>query len=156
MRPTWHLIPWLLVPFVAAATGALWPPDAWFAQLVKPSWQPPNWLFGPVWTTLYLLMGFAAWRIWRRGPSPAVTVALRWWWLQLGFNALWTPVFFGLKAPGPALVVIALLAVLIVVTIRAFHAIDRPAAWLLAPYLAWVSFATVLNATLWALNPQGA
>ncbi len=152
MRPTWHLIPWLLVPFAAAATGAMWPPDAWFAALEKPSWQPPNWLFGPVWTTLYLLMGFAAWRIWRRGPVPAVSVALRWWWAQLALNALWTPVFFGLHAPGPALVVILTLAVLIVLTMRAFFRVDRLAAALLLPYLAWVGFASVLNATLWLMN----
>lgn len=152
MRPTWHLIPWLLVPFVAAATGALWPPDAWFAALAKPSWQPPNWLFGPVWTTLYLLMGIAAWRVWRCGPAPDVAVALRWWWAQLALNALWTPVFFGLHAPGPALAVILTLAVLIVLTMRAFARVDRLAAGLLLPYLAWVSFASVLNASLWWLN----
>jgi tryptophan-rich sensory protein len=152
MRPTWHLIPWLLVPFVAAATGALWPPDAWFAALAKPPWQPPNWLFGPVWTTLYLLMGIAAWRVWRRGPAPDCAVALRWWWVQLALNALWTPVFFGLHAPGPALAVILTLAVLIVLTMRAFVRVDRFAAGLLPPYLAWVSFASVLNASLWWLN----
>lgn len=151
-RSRWWLIGWTLLPFVAAVLGAAFPPDAWFAALNKPSWQPPNWLFGPVWTLLYLSMGLAAGLVWLRGPSARSKAALVLFFVQLAVNALWTPVFFGLREMGWALLVIVLLALLIIATIRAFWRVHRLAAWMLLPYLAWVSFATALNATLWRLN----
>lgn len=151
-RSRWWLIPWALLPFLAAFGGAAFPPDAWFAALAKPSWQPPNWLFGPVWTTLYLMMGIAAGLVWRRGPAPAVRGALAIYAMQLVLNALWTPAFFGAHALGAALVVIVVLWIAIALTIIRFWSIHRVAAALLLPYLAWVSFATALNAELWSLN----
>lgn len=155
MNPTrsrWWLIPWALLPFAAALTGAAFPPDAWFAALAKPAWQPPNWLFGPVWTTLYLMIGVAGGLVWLRGPSPAVRAALIAWWVQLALNALWTPVFFGAQALGAALGVIGVLWLAIVWAIARCWPVSRVAALLLFPYLAWVSFASALNATLWWLN----
>jgi tryptophan-rich sensory protein len=151
-RSRWLLLPWALLPFLAALGGAAFPPDAWFAALTKPSWQPPNYLFGPVWTTLYLMMGVAAGLAWLRGPSPAVRAALIAFGVQLVLNALWTPVFFGAHALGAALVLIVMLWLAIAWTIVHFWRVQRLAAVLLVPYLAWVSFATGLNAALWRLN----
>ena len=126
---------------------------SWYAALEKPSFTPPNWIFGPAWTTLYILMGVAAFLVWQKGPSTrAVRIALAWFLVQLIINALWTPVFFGLHRIGLALAVIVLLWVAIVITACYFARVSRPAAALLAPYLAWVSFATVLNASIWWLN----
>ncbi len=146
------LCAWLLASYSAAATGAFFSPGEWYASLNKPSWNPPGWVFGPVWTALYTMMAVAAWLVWRRGGFAAQRRPLAWFLVQLGLNAAWTPVFFGLQRPDLALVVIVLLWLAIVGTIRAFRPVSRPAAWLLAPYLAWVSFATVLNATLWQMN----
>jgi tryptophan-rich sensory protein len=127
--------------------------DAWYPTLVKPAFTPPSWVFGPVWTTLYLLMGIAAFLVWQKGLRlRAVRVALAWFLVQLVLNALWSPVFFGLHRIGWALVVIVLLWAAIVVTIRHFACVSRVAALLLVPYLLWVSFATVLNAAIWWLN----
>lgn len=151
-RSRWYLLPWALLPFLAAVGGAAFPPDAWFAALAKPSWQPPNWLFGPVWTALYLMMGLAAGLVWLRGPSTAVRAALTVFAVQLVLNALWTPVFFGARALGAALLVILLMWLAIALTIMRFWPVHRLAAALLLPYLAWVSFATALNAALWRLN----
>jgi benzodiazapine receptor len=127
--------------------------DVWYPALVKPAFTPPNWLFGPVWTILYLLMGVAAFLVWRKGlQSRAVRVALVWFLVQLVLNAVWSPVFFGWHRIGWALVVVVLLWAAIVVTIRYFLQVSRAAAILLVPYLLWVSFATVLNAAIWRLN----
>lgn len=143
---------WSVACFLAAATGAAWPPGEWYASLAKPAWNPPAWVFGPVWTTLYLAMAVAVWRVGRPGWSGQRRAALACFLLQLTLNAAWTPVFFGLHAPGPALVVIVGLFIAITATIASFAQHDRLAALLLAPYLAWVGFATVLNAELWRLN----
>jgi tryptophan-rich sensory protein len=144
----------VLVCFLPAITGAAFRPDEWyFRELQKPSWQPPPWVFGPVWTTLYLLMGVSLWRIARRAPLTAVFPALLVFGAQLFLNGLWSPVFFGLRRPGLAFAVIVMLWIAIVATMRAFRAHDRLAATLLFPYLAWVSFASVLNFTIWRLNP---
>lgn len=143
---------WIALCFGAAATGAFVSIDGWYADLAKPVWNPPPWLFGPVWSTLYLMMAVAAWRVWSLGGFPARKRPLTLFLVQLGLNALWTPLFFGLHRPGLALFEIILLWVAIVATLRAFHRVDRPAAFLLLPYLAWVTFATVLNATLWQMN----
>ena len=125
----------------------------WYSSLEKPVFTPPGWVFGPVWTILYILMGVAAFLVWRReSESQAVKVALGWFLVQLVFNALWTPVFFGWRRIDLALVIIALLWVAIVATIRSFSRVSRLAGVLLVPYLLWVSFATVLNTSIWWLN----
>jgi benzodiazapine receptor len=132
----------------------------WYAGLSKPPWNPPSWVFGPVWTTLYFLMGVSSWRVWKSqllaGAGPRaqqrVRSALVTYSGQLALNAVWSPVFFGLKRIDLALVVIVLLLVAIIETIRRFAQLDRPAAVMLLPYLGWVSFATILNATLLLLN----
>lgn len=125
----------------------------WYASLTKPSFQPPNWLFGPVWTVLYALMGTAVWLAYRRATTASirrqiVSVFL----VQLVLNGIWTPIFFGLHALGAALAVISALVVAIVATMVVFARTSTRAAVLLAPYLAWVMFATILNASLWRLN----
>ncbi len=143
---------WIAFSFSAAAMGALFMPGEWYASLKKPSWNPPGWIFGPVWTALYTMMAVAAWLVWRRGGFAAQRKPLMFFLVQLALNAAWTPLFFGLHWTGVAAVEIILLWVAILVTIRAFHPISRPASRLLWPYLAWVSFATVLNFELWRLN----
>ena len=126
---------------------------SWYATIQKPGFTPPGWVFGPVWTVLYLLMGVAAFLVWQRGlGSRPVRIALAWFLVQLALNAAWSPVFFGLHRIGPALVVIVLLWVAIVITMYHFFRLSRPAGMLLVPYLVWVSFATVLNASIWHLN----
>jgi tryptophan-rich sensory protein len=125
----------------------------WYATLVKPSFNPPSWVFGPVWTLLYTLMGLAAFLVWKRGwKKLEVKSALLVFGIQLTLNALWSIIFFGMKELGIALGEIALMWLAIVATIRAFARLDRRAAWLLAPYLAWVTFAATLNYALWTLN----
>ncbi len=125
---------------------------AWYAELVKPAWSPPPWLFGPVWTLLYLLMATAAWLVWREGGWGRQRAALQLYGIQLVLNAAWTPVFFGLRQTGAALVLIVVLWLAIAATARAFGRVRPAAGWLLGPYLAWVGFAAVLNASIWWLN----
>jgi tryptophan-rich sensory protein len=125
----------------------------WFATLVRAPLAPPNWLFGPVWTLLYLMMGIAAGLVWSRGlKKREVRVALGIFVGQLALNVLWSGLFFGLHKLGAAFAEILTLWVAIVATILAFKKISRPAAWLLAPYLAWVTFASYLNFAIWWLN----
>lgn len=143
---------WLLLAFAAAALGSLFMPGEWYAQLRKPAWNPPAWIFGPVWTALYAMMAVAAWLVWRRGGWAAQRKPLGWFLVQLGLNALWSPIFFGLKNPGLAFAEMVLLWLAILATLRAFLTVQRSAGALLLPYLAWVTFAAVLNFTLWQLN----
>ena len=126
----------------------------WYLTLTPPPGNPPNWLFPPVWTVLYLLVGVSAWLVWRHVGEGDVRAygALRLWGWQLGIGALWTPAFFGLHSPGLALLVILALVAAIALTLRAFARVERRAALLLLPYLAWVVFATYLNAGFWWLN----
>ena len=132
------------------ATSAKIP--TWYATLSKPSWNPPNWVFGPVWTTLYVLMGVAAWMIWMRAEQPGAGRALVWFAVQLGLNTLWSFVFFSMERPGAAFGEILVLWLAIAATIAAFRPISPIAAALLLPYIAWVTFASVLNFTIWRLN----
>jgi translocator protein len=126
----------------------------WYPGLEKPFFSPPSWVFGPVWTTLYLLMGVSAYLVWEKGAgNPAVRPALGWFGTQLALNTAWSIAFFGLQSPWAAVAVIALLWLAIVATIRAFWGIARPAAYLLLPYILWVSFAALLNVSLALLNP---
>ena len=124
-------------------------PGAWYASLVKPSFNPPNWIFGPVWSLLYVLIAVAGWRTWLREPTGA---AMKIWGVQLILNFLWSPTFFGAKMMGPALVVIGFLLASIVLFIVSVWNRDRLSGWLFTPYAAWVAFATVLNASLLRLN----
>ena len=145
----------LLVCQLAGALGSLFTAPAipgWYAGLVKPSFSPPNWVFAPVWTALFLLMGVALAVVWQRKDHPEAPAALRWFAIQWMLNVLWSVAFFGLHSPLLGLVDIVVLWVAIVVTILRFRRISRPAAWLLAPYIAWVSFALILNAAQWWLN----
>jgi len=137
---------------IAAGLGAGFGPGEWYAQLNKPAWNPPNWLFGPVWTTLYLMMAVAAWMVWRRRDRTIVSGALAVYSTQLLLNALWSPLFFGAKMMGIALVEILLLEIFILLTIVLFYRVRPVAAFLLVPYACWVGFASFLNFTLWRLN----
>ena len=146
---------WLAITFAAAAIGAWGSADSssFYAELARPSWAPPAWLFGPVWTTLYALMAVAAWLVWRvRGRGGART-ALGLYIGQLVANALWSWLFFAWHRGGLAFVEVLLLWGLILATVVAFHRISRLAAILLYPYLAWVTFATALTFAVWRLNP---
>lgn len=149
MRSSLALAGFIIVTFLAPLTGIAARPDEWYWALAKPSWTPPPWLFGPVWTLLYLAMAIAAWAVWKRAGFGK---ALAWWAGQLVLNAAWSPVFFGAHQPGWAAVIIVALWLAIVATIMAFAKVERWAAWLLAPYLAWVSFASALNFAIWRLN----
>ncbi len=125
----------------------------WYPSLNKPSFNPPNWIFAPVWSVLYILMGIAAGLVWARGFHHIwVKTALYHFIFQLLFNALWSIVFFGLQEPFWALLVIFTLLVLIILTIKWFKVVHRTAALLMIPYLLWVCFATVLNYKIWELN----
>jgi len=143
------LLGFIVLTFLAPLAGAFTPPGVWYQTLNKPSWNPPPWIFGPVWTLLYLGMAVAAWLVWKRGGQGQ---ALRLYVVQLALNAAWTPVFFGAHQLGAAFIVIVCMWIAIFLTQRAFQAVSRPAGLLLVPYLAWVSFASVLNFTLWRLN----
>jgi len=149
------LLLFLVVSFAASAIGAMATFESvrtWYPTLVKPSWNPPSAVFGPVWTLLYLLMSIAAWRVWRRPDTLESRLALRLFFVSLVLNALWSVIFFGLHQPGWALVDIVALWAALVFAQMLFARIDRVAAWLWAPYLAWVTFAVALNATIWRLN----
>jgi len=135
-----------------AASGLATPPGDWYASLAKPSWTPPGWLFGPVWTLLYAAMGVSAWLLWRRRMQPGARRSLACFGAQLALNFAWTPVFFGLHSPGAALCVIVVLLGAIVATVVLAWRVDRVASVLLWPYLAWVSFATALNAAIFLMN----
>ena len=127
--------------------------DTWYTTLNKPSFNPPNWLFAPVWTLLYILMGIAAGIVWNRGfYHKWVKTAIYHFGFQLVLNGMWSIVFFGLQEVFWALLVVIALLVLILFTIKWFKVVDKKAAWLLYPYAAWVGFATLLNFSIWQLN----
>ncbi len=146
------LIGWLVLTFCAAATGVFVKTGGWYAELIKPTWNPPSWVFGPVWTVLYIMMAVAAWLVWREGGWKAQRGPLTLYVVQWALNALWTPLFFGLQRPGLAFAEILVLLAAIVATVITFWRVRRPAAWLLVPYTAWATFATVLNLTIWRMN----
>ncbi len=133
------------------AIGGLFQPGTWYQGLVKPSWTPPPAAFA-IWLPLYAAIGVAGWRLWRAPAVPARRVALWLWAAQLGLNALWTPLFFGLHQPLAALGLILALFAVICAGIGWFRAVDRPASWLFVPYALWVGFAASLNGAIVALN----
>ena len=126
--------------------------DSWYREIERPTWTPPDWLFGPVWTVLYLAMAIAAWMVWRAPASPARTRGLILYGVQLTMNATWSIVFFGMNRIGGALVVILLLLALIIAATFTYWRVDERAAWLFIPYVLWVAFATALNGAIWMLN----
>lgn len=142
----------LLLVAGAAAFGGRYRPDAWYQALEKPSWNPPNWVFAPVWMVLYAAMAVAAWFAWRSGAGTLRTVGLSLWLAQLVANATWSWIFFGRHRPGWALADINLMFVLILATLLVFFRLSAVAGWLMVPYLAWVGFAGCLNAALWLRN----
>lgn len=154
-RQVLGLAGWLLVTFIAAAIGAAASIDAgpFYAQLARPEWAPPSSVFGPVWTALYVLMGVAAWLVWRVDGFRAARAALTLFLIQLSANALWSWLFFGWHRGALAFADILLLWVLIVLTLVAFWRARALAGALLVPYLLWVSFAAALNYAVWKLNP---
>lgn len=139
---------------VAAIGGAVTASsvDTWYPTLTKPSWNPPNSVFAPVWTLLYVMMGLAAWMVWNHRDRADIRAATVLFVAQLVLNTGWSVVFFGLRRPGFAFFEIVLLGLAIVATLLTFSRISRTAAWLLVPYLGWVSFAAVLNFAIWRLN----
>ncbi len=137
---------------LAALIGGAFPPGEWYEGLIKPSWRPPNWLFAPAWTFLYLTIAVSGWLVWREFGFAAAALPLAIYLVQLLLNAAWTPIFFGLHRPDLAFLEIVLLWLSIVATIASFHPLNAAAAWLLLPYLAWVTFAAALNLAIWRLN----
>ena len=148
-------IGWMLATLVAGAVGALSTRNArdFYAGLVKPAWAPPGWLFGPVWTLLYVLMGVAAWLVWRKEGWSGARTALSLFLIQLFFNALWSWIFFSWHRGGFAFAEILVLLALIVATMLAFARVQPTSTLLLVPYLLWVAFATALTYSIWRANP---
>lgn len=145
------LVVWIALPLLAGAAGSQFQPGAWYDGLAKPSFNPPSWVFGPVWTTLYILMGVAAWLVWDRQRATARGVLML-FVAQLIANAVWSWLFFGQQNPGLALMDIVVLWLLILATTIGFWRLRPVAGALLLPYLAWVTFATALNFEIWRLN----
>lgn len=152
----WLLVSSLVIGLSAGFLGSLFTntgPETWHSYLTKPSFNPPDWLFGPVWTSLFILMGLSLFLVWRQGLDKIeVRKALQWFFLQLAFNIAWSFFFFYLENPHLAFLGIIALLILIITTMAHFYKIDKRSFWLLVPYLAWVSFATVLNYAIWKLN----
>ena len=141
----------------AGGLGALWTADgvkSWYPQLEKPSFNPPSWVFGPVWTLLYALMGASAWLVWRTGDDERSARALRLFSIQLLLNTLWSFIFFRLRSPRWAFAEIVVLWLAIVMTLVAIWKVSRIAGLLFLPYLLWTSFALLLNFRIWRLNPE--
>jgi translocator protein len=138
---------------VSGVLGSLWTApklQPWYANLAKPAWTPPNWLFGPVWSALYLMMAIAAWLVWR--TANGFTLPLKLFVFQLLLNVAWSGIFFGLRSPAAGLIDIALLWLSILATAIAFWQAVPVAGWLLLPYLIWVGYASALNFSIWRLN----
>ncbi len=155
-RDSWlALIGWVvLMVGLGATSGVLFGPDAWYTTLLKPTWNPPSWLFGPVWTALYVSMAVALWLV-RHEPDvdePTRRRAQALFAVQFLLNLAWTPLFFALHTPGFAFLDICLLWVVLLSTMLAFGRVHALAGYLLLPYLLWVSFALVLNGTIWLMN----
>ena len=149
------LVLWILLCLAAGFVGSRFTTPnvpGWYAGLVKPAWTPPGSWFGPVWTILYVLMGVAAWLVWRIKGFSGAPAALAMFLVQLGLNTLWSFVFFGLREPGWAFAEIVVLWCAIAATMTLFLRLSRTAGLLLGPYLAWVSLAAVLNFSIWRLN----
>ncbi|MCK9532712.1 MAG: tryptophan-rich sensory protein [Gammaproteobacteria bacterium] len=150
------LVAWILVSVLAATIGgiATMNAESFYSQLTQPAWAPPSWVFGPVWTVLYLLMGIAAWLVWRVNGFRAARGALSLFLIQLALNALWSWLFFAWHRGALAFADIVILWIMIVATTIAFWRVRALAGALLIPYLLWTSYAGALNYAIWQLNPQ--
>jgi translocator protein len=149
------LLGWVVLCFAVggfAGAGTAGDVEGWYRTLVRPSFAPPNWVFGPVWSLLYALMAIAAWQVWQSAPSPARSWGIALFLIQLALNFAWPWLFFRQHWLGVSLVEIVLLWMAIAATTWAFGRVSTLPAWLMAPYLAWVTFATALNAGFWRLN----
>lgn len=149
------LVGWLALCFAVAGVSFIFSAHSvhtWYAMLIKPPLNPPNWVFAPVWTTLYALMAIAVWLIWRTRPSRCRISGMRLFLVQLLFNLLWSWIFFGRHQIATAVADIVLLWIAILLCILNFKKMSHTAAWLMAPYLAWVTFAAYLNLAIWRLN----
>ncbi|MEZ6042619.1 MAG: TspO/MBR family protein [Planctomycetaceae bacterium] len=129
--------------------------DGWYRTVVKPEWNPPDWVFGPVWTTLFVLMGISAWIVWKPAGFRAAVTPLSLFAVQLALNVGWSWIFFGMHQIGWAVVEIVVLWLAILATTVAFFARSKSAGWLMVPYLSWVTFASILNFSIWQLNSGG-
>lgn len=156
MSNTLKLIIAVALPLVVGATSGFFTMtgvESWYQTINKPSWNPPNWVFGPVWTTLYILMGVALFLVWKADTSAELKkIAISLFAVQLVFNFFWSFIFFYLQQPGWAVLELAIMWIFILLTIFAFAQVSKTAAWLLVPYISWVSFAGILNYTIWKLN----
>ena len=150
------LVFWIGICYLAAWIGALVSPGMapadWYDALNKPAWNPPGWVFGPVWTVLYTMMGIAAWIVWDRFGLKAAKVALVAFLVQLVLNGLWSRIFFGMQEPGWAFFEILILLAAIVVTTVLFFRNNAVAGWLMVPYIVWVGYASTLNGAIWIMN----
>ena len=149
---SWSLLVFCAACFAAALSGAIFRPGEWYRRLQKPSWQPPDWLFGPVWMILYGMIAAAGWLVWE-AAGAAAGLALTLYAIQLVLNAGWSALFFGMRRMDLALIEVGALWLSIAATIAAFWPISQAAAYLMLPYLAWVSFAAFLNYIVLRLNP---
>jgi benzodiazapine receptor len=156
MKPFVKCIISIAIPLTVGGVSGFFTTEGvttWFTTINKPSFNPPNWLFAPVWTALYIMMGIAFFLIWKSNAAATLkNIALRIYFIQLAFNFLWSFLFFYMHQPGWALVDILLLWVSIILTMFAFKKVSVTAPWLLLPYICWVSFATLLNYSIWRLN----
>ena len=156
MKPIFKLIISILISLAVGAVSGFFTASSvkdWFVTLNKPSFNPPSWLFAPVWTILYLMMGIAFYLIWKsHAKLEKRYTGYTYYWLQLGLNFLWSFLFFYYRRPDLALIDIILLFIMIASTVFSFRKVSKTAAWLLAPYLCWVAFATALNFEIWRLN----
>jgi translocator protein len=156
LKDFFQVLGWVFLSEAAGLIGSVFTAQSiptWYAQIIKPTFAPPNWVFGPVWTTLFALMGIAAYLVWKtQKRSSARQIALGLFAFQLVLNVVWSLVFFGLRNPGLAFLEIILLWLAIAATMYSFARVSKPAAFLLVPYLVWVSFAGFLNYRIWQLN----
>jgi translocator protein len=156
MNNTIKLIISIAIPLIIGGTSGFFTAtgvESWYQTINKPSWNPPGWIFGPVWTTLYVLMGIALFLVWKADASPELKkIAIILFAVQLALNFCWSFIFFYQQQPGWALVEIIVMWAFILFTIFAFAQVNKTAAWLLVPYISWVSFAVILNYTIWKLN----
>jgi translocator protein len=156
MRKILKLIISIAVPLAVGSVSGLFTVSeisGWYQTINKPSWNPPSWIFAPVWTTLYIMMGIALYLVWTAEVKPAMKkTAIAFFVIQLVFNFFWSFIFFKQHQIGLAFVEIFVMFVFILMTIFSFARINKAAAWLLVPYISWVSFATILTYTIWQLN----
>jgi len=149
------LIVFIILCFTAAALGSIFTNSSlksWYPSIKKPSWNPPNRIFAPVWTGLYMMMAVAGWMVWERLPQKGFSLPMALFFVQLVLNTIWSMVFFGLRNPGWAFVEVVLLWIVIILTMISFWTVYWVAGALFLPYFLWVSFAAVLNFTIWRLN----